>query len=213
MSSNLLDLKEPEQIDWDNYNPGSKYMPPPPALGVDGKALVYFGTLPKITDQNFEATDEGFLQVVADPITIVKSGSADGYQIRFSRFNVKKFQKNGKTIEASSLGNLLRGAGVVAKPQKNEEYKAATKSVGGKVISFTLDWYAKNKETGEEVRGFAAFPDDPERPGLKKSILKAGDLINVLDDKGQPTGEKKPVQSEVLFANARFRYVVDPNRK
>ena len=49
-------------------------------------------------------------------------------------------------------------------------------------------------------------PDDPDRPGQKKAILKQGDTYK---DK---EGLVHTVQSEVLFANARVRYFVDPSR-
>lgn len=205
-----LNLKQPIQVDWDNYNPGSRYTPPPPALGADDKAIVYTGILPKEVD--FDADDAGNLVVKFDTITL-RGGAADGYQIRFTRVSTKPFQKNGKEIPVHSLGNLLKSAGLVAKPQTNAEYVASVKSVLGKPVQFTIDWFAKGKETGEAIRGYKAFPIDPERPGQRKSVLQAGTEVNVLDQKGNPTGEKQVVQSEVLFANAQTRYFIDPSKK
>ena len=201
-----LGLKEPSQIDWDNYNPGSKYQAPPPALGGDGKAITYTGQLPTAITQ--EQDDAGYRRYLLDPIKLVKNGNGvDGYTIRFTRASVKPFEKNGKVQNASSVGNVLRSAGVNSKPQRTAEYDAAMNAVKGRVITFTVDWEARNKDTGETVRGYANFPDDPDRPGHKKAILKAGDVYKTKE------GETKTVESEVLFANARVRYFVDPSRK
>lgn len=212
-------LKEPDQIDWSNYNPGGKYQAPPPALDASGKSIVYYGQAPQFkmgSDGKLlgeEETDEGYLQVIIDPVKIVKSGSADNYEVRFARANTKQFvTKAGKVINANGLGNFLRAAGVTAKPQKNNEYRSAVVMTSGKVFPFTVDWFAKDKETGERVQGYSNFPVDPERPGQRKSILKAGDTYTVSDKQGNIT-ETKTVKAEVLFANAQLRYFVDPNRK
>jgi hypothetical protein len=196
MSSNDVagvNLKEPEQVDWDKVGAGSSYTPPPPAVGADGKNIVYFGQLPTAiaTDVN----DDGYRTYTFDPIKIVKSGQgADGYVLRFSRTTLKPFKNN-----SNSTAVLLKAAGIVAKPQKTAEYDAVVKQVGGKVVPFTIDWEARNKDTGEKVSGYVNFPDDPQRPGFKKSILKKGDTVTV-------DGAPHVVESEVLFANARLRF-------
>lgn len=209
--SSQLNLREPDQMDWNNYAAGSTYRVPPPALGADGKPIVYSGQIPsQFADSAFTATDEGYRAYVIDPITITRSGNgADGYPLRFTRVNTKKFvsKKTNKPTEASSVGNYLRAAGITAKPQKNAEYDAAVRATAGKTVSFTIDWEARNKDTAEQIRGYANFPNDPDRPGQKKAILKAGDTY--LDEAGQP----QTVKSEVLFANARVRFFQDPGRK
>ena len=200
-----LDLKEPQQIDWDNYNPGSKYVRPPDVKGADGKAIVFTGQLP--TTIALEQDNDGYRRYMFDPIKLVKNGNGvDGLIVRFTRASVKPFEKNGKVQNASPVGNVLRSAGVSAKPQRTAEYDAAVNAVKGRVVAFTLDWEARNSETGETVRGYDNFPQDPDRLGTKKAILKAGDIYKTKE------GETKIVQSEVLFANARVRYFVDPSR-
>lgn len=203
-------LREPEQVDWENLGKSSSYAPPPPALDAAGKPITYYGsTTPVATDP----TRDGYLQLLLDPVKIVRSGAADGYQIRFTRVSTAPFLKNGEPMKGNpnKLAQFIKACGVTAKPQSNSEYLAAAKAVAGKVFGFTVDWEAYNKETGETVKGYANFPDDPERPGLKKSILKQGDLIVERDNKGNVTGTRQ-VQSEVLFANARLRFFQDPTR-
>lgn len=208
-----IGLKEPDQMNWDNYNPGSKFVPPPPAKDEKGNNIIYYGQVPQNVgdDSTLEVTDEGYRQFVVDPVKIVKSGAADGYEIRFTRHNVKKFERNGKAVDASSTGNYLRSCGVLAKPQKNTEYEAAVKTTRGKVFPFTLDWTAYNKDTGEKVNGYENFPEDPERPGQRKAVLKAGDTYTERDKKGNITGTFT-VKSDVLFANARVKYFIDPTK-
>lgn len=203
-------LREPEQLDWDSLAKGSSYTPPPPALDASGKPIVYYG----MTEVGESApTKDGFLQVLLDPIKIVKSGPADGYTIRFTRVSTQPFQKNGQPMKGNpnSFANFLRACQVAAKPQTNSDYLAAAKVTKGKTFPFTINWEAYNKETGESIKGYQNFPDDPDRPGQKKSILKAGDVITERDAKGNVIGTKT-VQSEVLFANARLRFFQDPSR-
>lgn len=222
-------LAEPNQIDWDNYNPTSKWIAPPPALGVDGAPITYFGQIKALgawSDKDFGVTKDTppLRQYQVGPLTLVKSGASDGYLIRFAYVSTKQFEKNGKPINASSVGNFLKSAGLTAKPQTNAQYDAAIRATSGRVVSFTIDWEARNKDTGEEVRGYLAFPDDPTRPGQKKAILRGehvdekgntvpADRINVLGPDYKPTGETVPVTSDILFANARIRFYRDPNKK
>lgn len=221
-----MNLREPEQMAWDNYQSGgSKYVRPPAAATVDaaGNAtpIVYYGQAPSnFNYKDFlgvtnESEGPGYRSFLIDPIKIVKSGpGADGYELRFTRVSTKKFvsRKTGEPTDASSVGNYLRACGVLAKPQKNAEYEAAVKSTAGKVFPITIDWFAKSKDTGEVIRGYNAFPDDPDRPGQRMAILKQGELYHVLDEKGQRTGQTQPVQSEVLFANAQVRYFRDQRK-
>lgn len=215
-----MNLKEPEPVNWEEYNSGSRFQAPPPALGPDGKPITYYGV---VADAKEDTPDEGYLNYILDPIKIVQAGTDNGYTLRFTRASVKPFTKKGPDGEPiaikgnpNKLANLLRAAGLAVKPQTNADYRAAVKAVvaAKKPVMFTIDWEAYNKDTGERVKGYLAFPDDPQRPGQKKAVLKAGDVINEVDSKGNIIGTKT-VTSEVLFANARLRYFQDatPKRK
>lgn len=206
-------LREPDPVNWDQYASGSKYQAPPDVLGPDGKFIQFYVKVkPKFDEsKDFSATQEGFRSYQVGPLTVTKSGSADGYDIKFKYVNVKKRERNGKVVDSSSAGDFIRAAGITAKPQKNAEYDAAVRQTVGRVLPCTLDWEARNKDNEEEIHGVRAFPIDPTT-GKRKAILKAGDIYNVLDAKGMPTGETKTVKSEVLFANAVIKYFKDPNR-
>ena len=186
-------LNEPTQVDWDKVG-GSSYTPPPPAQDAAGKNIVYFGQLPA-TITTDETDDDNYRTYTLDPIKLVKNGNGvDGYTIRFARVGLKPW-KNGNNGTAI----LLKGAGVNTKPQTTAEYDKAMVQIKGRVVPFTIDWEARNKETGETIRGFENFPLDPTRPGQRKSILKAGDTYTV-------DGVEQTVKSEVLFTNARIRF-------
>lgn len=206
-----MDLREPEKMDWDNYNPQSKFIVPPQAGKIENGKLVstiFYGQLPATIVQEV-GQETKLRQYLIDPIKLVRSGESDGYEIRFTRASVKQWtnKKTGKPINASMVGNLLRSVGITAKPQRTVEYDAAIKQAQGKVAAFTIDWVAQNKETGEKVEGYENFPDDPARPGMKKAVLKEGDVYRTKE------GIEAKVTSPVLFANARVRFFVDPNRK
>lgn len=209
-------LKEPEKLDWENAFSGSTYVAPPPAIGVDGKYIVYYGIVLDAKETN---PDEDYLNFLLDPIKLVKAGPFDGYQIRFTRASTKPYtvldkatgQRVPKKGNPNALAEYLRACGMTAKPNLNSEYRAAVKLAQPKVFPFTVNWEAYNKDTGESIKGYNNFPDDQERPGQKKSILHAGDFVTIKDYKGNVL-ETKQVQSEVLFANARLRYFVDPNK-
>lgn len=204
-------LREPEITDWDNAFKGSSYTPPPPAFNADGTRKVYYGVVKGATKQ---APDEGFLNYLLDPIVVTKSGSYDGYELRFTRASVRPFERNGVVMKGNpnKLGSYLRAAGLSAKPQTNADYEAAVKAAVGRPFAFVGDWEAYNKDTGESIKGYLNFPEDPERPGQRKSILKAGDLVTIRDKKGNLTGDVITVQSDVLFANFRLSFFQDPSR-
>jgi hypothetical protein len=211
-----LNLAEPEQTDWDTAFQGSSYTPPPPALGPDGKAIVYYGTCanPAIETERPDknADNQPVLTIRLDPIKLVNAGKFDGQELRFTRVSVKPFMKNGEVQKGNphKLGQYLRACGAQSKPQTNQEYLAAVKMTANKKFPFTLDWEGYNRDTGESIKGFLSFPEDPERPGQRKSILKKGDFYNEISN-GQIVGQKQ-VQSDVIFANARLRYFRDPSK-
>ncbi len=207
-------LKEPEKLDWDSAFSGSKYQAPAPAFGPDGKPIVYYGQVATATQTE---ADQGYLNYQID-LKLVRAGEYDGRPLRTWASTRPFAKKNADGVlepikgNPNALAKFLRGAGLQAKPQSNSEYIASVKAVNGKAIPFTIDWEAKNKDTGEVVRGYLNFPEDPDRPGQRKSILKAGDTVTERDSKGNIIGTRT-VESEVLFANMRLKYFQDQTPK
>jgi hypothetical protein len=213
-------LREPEQVDWENYGKTSTYIAPPPAVGVDGKYLVYKAVVEKATEKasDYAVDDDGnpYLNFLLDPFKIAE-GDAKGYLIKFTEVSTKPFTKlvNGERVaikgNPNALANYLRAVGLTAKPQSNDQYRAAVRAAVGRQFSFVGEWEARNKDTGEKIQGYKNFPDDPDRPGQKKSILKAGDFYTVSDRNGSVTDTKR-VEAEVMFANFKYRFFQDPTR-
>lgn len=213
-------LVEPSQVDWDAVGATSKYMAPPEALGPDGKPIVFYGQVAdlKQSDPDTYGPDKKpYLNFQID-LKLTKAGSYDGLKIRTWQSTRPFMRKNRETGDLepvkgnpNGLAQFLKASGLQSKPQTNEEYKAAVSRVNGRLIPFTIDWEARSKDGSETVRGFNSFPIDPTT-GRRKTILKAGDVIPVVDNKGVPTGETRTIQSEVLFANARIKYFQDQNR-
>jgi hypothetical protein len=217
-----LNLAEPGQTDWDNYGK-SGWIAPPPAKDAAGNFIVYTGVAKKIeVEEQYPDRDDKeqtYLTVRLDDFQIADPGKYQGYEIKFSKVSRRPYTylKDGERLpkkgNPSKLGDYLRAVGSAGKPQNNSEYLATAKAAAGRKFSFTIDWEARNKDTGEKVSGYNAFPDDPNNPGQKKAILKAGDIVNEVDAKGNPTGQVKTVTSDTLFANARLRFFVDPAPK
>lgn len=215
-STAQLNLREPEQLNWDEAFKGRTYQEPPPALGPDDKYIQYQGKVVAIKPSDPE---DGYLNYQID-LVLVNAGKYDGVQVRTWASTKPFMSKNRETGELTpvkgnpnGLAKALRGAGLTSKPQSNSAYEAAIQQLVGKSVPFVLDWEAKNRDTGEVVRGFNAFPVVPDNPGTRKAILKAGDVVAELDSKGKPTGATRTIQSEVMFANPRFKYFQDPPQK
>lgn len=196
MSIAGLNLKQPAAIDWSNFHTGSKYQVPPPAKTDKGQYVTYQAKLgPTVgQDATLDADDDGNLVVKAGPVTL-----AGGYVVTFYDVSTRQFtnKKTGEPINANSLGKLFKACGVQGKPQTNNEYIQFAKACANKNLSVCIDWRAKNKDTGEEIKGYENFPDDPKRPGEKMAVIPAGTQL--------PDG--RVTTSEVLFANAVIKFV------
>lgn len=181
-------LREPEQVDWDNYNSGGgTYTPPPPALDAAGRSITYYGkiTAAEKRANAYQVDDEGnaYLNFALDGLKITGPTNA-GYELRFTEASTKPFTKpDGSGGRApikgnpNALANYLRACGLQAKPQTNDQYEAAVRAAAPKTFGFTLDWFAKSKDTGEQIKGYASFPDDPERPGRRSRFCGGGICI------------------------------------
>lgn len=199
MSAATTNLKEPDQLDWDKAHKSSSWTPPPPAKDANGTYIVYTAVLPR--DLGAETrrgmTNEGYRKFEFGPLTL-ELGAGRTAEIRFFSQSLKQFmKKDGTPMNMNGVAKVLRAAGFTGKPQRNTEYERAVGSISGRKIQVTIEWEARDRDSGEEVRGYDLFPDDPERPGQKKAILRKGDKL----------ADGTEVRSEVLFANPRVRFV------
>lgn len=215
-----LNFTEPGQTDWDNYGK-SGWQAPPPAKGPDGQYIAYTGVAKSIgVEEAYPEKDDAgqtYLTIQLNDLQIADPGKYQGYELKFTKAGRKPYTvagPDGKRVpkkgNPSKLGDYLRAVNSQGKPQTNAEFLATAKQSAGRKFQFTIDWEARNKDTGEVIKGYDAFPDDPDYPGQKKAILKEGDFYNEVVD-GKIVGVKK-VQSQVLFANAKLRFFVSPRK-
>lgn len=185
-----MNLIEPETIDLDQYQDGGgsgKSFAPPD----EGK---YFGRLPVITDENFGATQQGFLKLKLDFDIVDAPPRTDGtpQQIKFASFSAKKYaNRNG-----SQILDLIRACGVVPTGTSNEYLKATLKALSGQTFQFQLVWEAYNKDADENINGQANFPPDPNNPGKRLSYI-----VDPYDS------------TKRWFANAKVKYTISAINK
>lgn len=171
----LLDkLKQPEQVNWDKYQGPGNYTPPPQPKDAEGKPVRFKGIAPP--QFTFDATREGYLQALIDPI-VITSEQGKGYSLRFTRASVKKFTKrDGEQLEASMLGNYLRAVDKNLKPQTNQDYVRAVESTARRAFEFTADWEAYDSETNQTVaEKWEDFPVDPSKAGARLPFIETAD--------------------------------------
>lgn len=195
----MLELNEPEQIDYENYDEGGPKSFSPPAEGI------YVGKVPVIRDNgtliidetnSFGKTQKGDLKVSVDPIEIVAPGKPEnGYKVRFTEFSAKKYVNR----MASPMVDFLRACGSPARPKNNAELRAALKMVSGKTFKFSLQWEARDKGAGTRVQGAENFPKGTDGKPLPYITSE-----HEVDDQNR---------AKRYWANARIRYVVNPNQK
>lgn len=168
-------LQVPE-IDWSNYDTGGKLTAPPQAKSADGKYIVYYAQLPAaFPDEAFGSTQQGYLKVNLDPLTLINAGPGiDGYQIRFQSASAKKYtSRDGKEINASQLGNFLVASKVGLQPTDLDGYKAAVRASAGGMVPITIEWEVYDKATTSQVRNKY---DEFEGPiGQKVPVITTAD--------------------------------------
>lgn len=166
--STQTDLQVPS-IDWANYDTGNKVSAPPQAKDAKGQYIVYYAQLPtEFPEDAFGQTQQGFLKVKIDPLTLVNNGQGiDGHKLRFQSLSAKQYTtRDGKTLNASQLGNFLMAAKTGAQPSDVDGYKAAVRQTAGATIPITLEWELYDKQAGAQVKDRY---DDFEGPTGSKS--------------------------------------------
>ena len=82
------------------------------------------------------------------------SGPHEGAEIRFTRFNTKKWP--GK--EGNGLADFLRGFGMSGPFRSNAEYEQAAERTRGQSFRAGLDWEGYYTATQTRVKGEDKFP-------------------------------------------------------
>ena len=147
---NNLQLREPDPIDWGNYDTGESkpiYLPP------KGVYLLQVAEAPEAA-----GTSEGYLLMKFPLFKIIKPGDpADGAEIRFTNLSVKKWVKR----EGSPLGDFLKAIGIEGQ-RTNAEYIAAAQATVGRTFEASVDWKAYCSPSkggcGLEIKKMENFP-------------------------------------------------------
>jgi len=183
-----LNLREPDPIDWDNYDTGERkpiFLPP--------KAQYLF----QVAEAPIAAaTQEGYLKMQFPSLKIVKPGDpADGYDVKFTNVSAKKWAKR----EGSPLGDFLKSHGISGQ-RTNAEYIDACYATVGRASEAGADWRAYCKECGKEIKGMENFPvqaDGSRQPWV--------DCDKCLDhtDPNNPRPKRLWANLQVTFFRAR----------
>lgn len=196
-------LNQPNPANWDKHNETKKvWQAPPVPLDAQGNRIIFTGTMPPKEGIIFGETQSNYRNYRITPITVEKPTGA-GYQILNTFVNLVPWTGKG---EGMSGGSVFVAAvlGPNVRPVTNDDYDKALLLAARRPVQFTATWEARNRDTGEEVKGYLAFPEELDAEGKptgkRKAILKQGDEYYILDKRGNRIGTER-VRAEALFAN------------
>lgn len=192
-----LGLDAPDSIDYDNYDDGgggSSFLPP--TVGEDGENVVF--TLQVGKDISFsKAQTSGKLMAKIDSMKVVGPCDCEA-SVNYTYVSSKQWERNGKTINVSQMGNFLRSAGIsIPKGATNQVLADACDATKNQNVRAVLDWVAYDKATDKEYIGFSNFPLSTANDGTRHPGLKPGSTF----------GDGTPVTNP-LRANLKVRWFV-----
>ena len=182
-----LDLKVPSPEFFDDYEVGGTYTPPPQAKeNVEGRQrqryVVYTAQLPPRANFEIGGTKDGYLKVVIKGIKVLYNDGQDReYEVRESHVGSKQYNKYDSagnitgTRNSSPFGDLIRAAGIDAKPASPEEYEALVDALADRQIQVTIDWSAYDKDAGKDIaEKYDDFPLEGQGPARQPFIEVGG---------------------------------------
>lgn len=148
--SSLSGLKTTEPLDLPMFKTRTASKPFPPAGQYTARTPEAFPL------ESFGESQAGFMTVDVSP-TIV-GGEHDGYRIPFTRVSVKTW-KNKEGLEESQFGRYLKACGINELVSGNPQEQAnIAERTANQLVTITVDWYAKYRPAGFELKGMAKFP-------------------------------------------------------
>jgi hypothetical protein len=150
MSDNIngtTDLREPDPLEWDEYQDGG-----------GGTKIVLptkgaYALLPTNPPDFSKPTKEGYLQAELTP-----GMPFDGYEVRFTRVNTKKWPKRN----GNGLADYLRSHGYQGACRTNAEYQQVAEGLTNHPAHGVLDWEVYCKVCKHTLKGQEHFPKDAE---------------------------------------------------
>lgn len=160
-----LTLNAPEPIDFDNYQEGGEYTPPP----VEGQYFVQSpsNVVVKASGEKADrdaitisSTKEGQLKATLNPLTITDANAAGvGYQILYTGISAKK----SKNRNSSQVGDYLRANGIASVSDQTPQGLAnLIEMTAGRIFPVTTRWEAYCKDCDYTVEGQDKFPKAAE---------------------------------------------------
>jgi hypothetical protein len=156
MSINDMDLRPPDPVEWEGYEP-------PTESTSSGKGFIL---APKgiysLTPQEAPVagrTKEGYLQYDLGRCVLTDPGQPwDGQAVNFNRINTKKWPNR----QGSSILDYLASVGCDQRPSTNEEYDGVMQAYALRPFRARLDWdgYCNPRKggCGASISGMEAFP-------------------------------------------------------
>ena len=107
-----------------------------------------------VTPESFSETAKGALAYALDP-TVIGPENA-GFKLRFISVYSTPYKRNGMTV--SGIGDYLRATGFRGKLDDLQQTADAIELVAGTPFTADIDWIARDRKTGFEVKGMRNFP-------------------------------------------------------
>lgn len=189
--SQLGNLQTTEPLDLAVYNGTRQAKPFPP------KGRYTARTPESFPAEAFGKSNTGFLTIDVSP-TIV-GGEYDGFKLNFTKVSTKTWtNKDGKA--ESQFGRYLVACGITGDvPTSPQEQADLVERTANTLISIDVDWYARNRVAGFQVKGMENFPTKEDGSHSRRVEVKTADGKAVLDP---VTGE--PVVAFAYLEVVRF---------
>lgn len=184
----ITELKPPDPIDFAEYDDstggGKPFVMPPRGT---------YNFLPTEAPE-FGATKEGYLSATITPLVVIDPGKEwDGFEVRFTRVNTKKWPKRN----ANGFADYLRSHGYQGALSSNDEYKEVAVALTNQPAHGVLDWEVYCKQCGFTLKGQANMPKNED-----------GTFATRMACPNCSTADEK----KVLFANARIVAFTPPGQ-
>lgn len=168
--SQLDNLQTTEPVDASLYNSTRTAKPFP-------KAGRYTARTPdSFPAESFGRSGAGFLTVDVSPTLV--GGEFDGYKINFQRVSVKTWTNKAGKPE-SQFGRYLNAAGYTGEVPTDPQAQAdLAETTANTLITVDVDWVAKNRGLGFELKGMANFPTREDGTHSRRvNVTKNGEIV------------------------------------
>lgn len=138
------------------------------------------------TPASFTATRSGAMST--DVSSRIVGPTSEGFTLRFQNVSDKVFDRDGG--KASYAGDYLRAVGFTGDlPGTHEEIANLIEQYAGAQYEAVLDWEARHRASGFQVKGMRNFPTDPKTGQPQSWINHPSEKVA-----NPETGEMEPLR-------------------